>query len=81
MVITHPFHPLAGQVVQVVGRERRGARFCFRCIGGPSGTVVVPAEWTDRTEQRAQTRLTYEVLVELAAAAAAVRSRLIPEGR
>jgi hypothetical protein len=73
-VITHPFHPLAGQPVEVVGRERRGGRACFRCLGGPLGTIVVPAEWTDRAEPVAGSRLTYEVLVELAAAAAAIRS-------
>jgi hypothetical protein len=43
-------------------------------VGGPLGTVVVPADWTDRSELQSESRLTYEVLAELAAVVAAVRA-------
>jgi len=72
-VITQPFHPLTGHAVEVLGQERRGGKVWFRCVGGPLGTITVPAEWTDRVEQRTGSRLSYEVLVELCAAAAAIR--------
>ena len=78
-MITQPFHPLAEQSLEVLGQERRGGKLWFRCVSGPLGTIVVPAEWTDRFENSAGARLTYEVLVELCAAAAAVR--VADEGR
>ncbi|MDQ6616427.1 MAG: Y4bD/Y4pK family protein [Actinomycetota bacterium] len=73
-MVTHPFHPLNGQRLEVLGRERRGGKPCLRCVGGPLGVVVVPAAWTDQCGGPAACRLTYEVLAELAAAVAAVRA-------
>jgi len=45
----------------------------FLCGGGPLGTVMLPAAWTDRGEPPWPARLTVEVLVELAALVTAVR--------
>ena len=73
-MVTHAFHPLVGQRLEVVGRVRRGGVPHLRCVGGGLGTVDVSRwEWTDRSDPPARTRLTYEVLVELAGAVAAVR--------
>ncbi len=73
MLVTHPFHPLAGRRVEVVARTRRGGMAYLRCAGGPLGVVTIPAGWTGQAERAAGTRLTYEALAGLAEAAAAIR--------
>ena len=73
MLVTHPFHPLVSQRVEVLARTRRGGMAYLRCAGGPLGVVTIPAGWTDQAERPAGTRLTYEALAGLAAAAAAIR--------
>ena len=73
MLVTHPFHPLTGQRLEVLGRTRRGGTGFLRCAGGPLGAVTIPAGWTDQAERPAGTRLTYEALAGLAAAVAAIR--------
>ncbi|HKN49777.1 MAG TPA: DUF5372 family protein [Actinomycetota bacterium] len=73
VVVTHPFHPLSGQRLEVTSRERRGGVACLRCLAGPMGSVVVPVAWTDRAEPPAVTRLTYEGLVDLARAVTALQ--------
>jgi hypothetical protein len=73
VVVTHPFHPLAGERLEVVGRARRGGVPHLRCVGGGSGTVTLPAGWTDGADLPAGTRLTYELLVELADTVTAIR--------
>ena len=45
------------------------------CEGGPLGTVMLPLVWTDRGPGAASMPLSYEVLVELAAAVSAITSR------
>lgn len=72
VVVTHPFHPLGGQRLEVLGRTRRGGAWFLRCAGGSLGAVTIPAGWTDRAERPAGTRLTYEALAGLAAAIAAI---------
>ena len=71
-MITHRFHPLFGERLEVVGRERRGGRAYLRCVGGPLGSMSVPTEWTDQAAAAALTPLTFEVLVELAEAVRAI---------
>jgi hypothetical protein len=73
VLVTHPFHPLAGQQVEVLARTRRGGMAYLRCSGGRLGTMTIPANWTDQAERPAGTRLTYEALAGLAAAVAAIR--------
>lgn len=71
-MITHPFHPLAGKRLDVDGQQRPNGTLQYRCTG-PGGTVVVPAEWTDRCPVEGDTRLSYERLAELAGLVAAIR--------
>jgi len=72
VVITHRFHPMSGERLEVLGRERRGGRVCLRCVGGPLGSLVVPVEWTDLAAPAESQPLTCEVLVEVAAAVRAI---------
>jgi hypothetical protein len=50
VVVTHPFHPLSGQQLQVLFVKRRADTTVFVCSGGVGGQVTVPASWTDRGE-------------------------------
>jgi hypothetical protein len=76
LVVTHPFHPLCGERLDVLLERRWGAGRMYVCDGGPLGSVGLPEEATDRGPEPAQRPLTFEVLVELAAVVAAVACRL-----
>ena len=73
LLITHPFHPLSGQRLEIEGEERPNGQVRFRCTG-PAGTVVVPAEWTDQSvgAPHGCARLSYEALADLARVIAGV---------
>jgi hypothetical protein len=75
VTVTHPFHPLAGQRLRVLFERRLAGGLAFSCEGGPLGSLMLPLAWTDRGPAAATTPLSYEVLVELAAEVAAIRSR------
>ena len=45
------------------------------CEGGPLGSLMLPVAWTDRGPEPAAAALSYEVLIELAEAVSAVKSR------
>src|SRR6266508_3962155 len=50
VLVTHRFHPLAGQRLAVILERRRpGAELVLVCEGGPAGRVTLPVGWTDRT--------------------------------
>jgi Family of unknown function (DUF5372) len=76
LVVTHPFHPLRGQRLEVLleSRGRVGRVYVCNgvCDGGPLGGVAVPEDATDRGPQPAERPLSFEVLVELAALVAAL---------
>ena len=67
LVVTHPFHPLCGQRVDVlrVCRYRVGRRYV--CDGGALGRLTLPEDATDRGLGRCERVLSVEVLVEAAA--------------
>ena len=73
--MTHPFHPLAGRRLLVLFERRMAGGLAFSCEGGPVGSVMLPLAWTDRGPAAASAPLSYEVLVDLAAEIAAVKSR------
>jgi len=73
LVVTYPFHPLAGQrLVVLLERRRPSTELVYVCEGGPAGRVTLPAAWTDRAPAPAAHRLTAEGLVALAALVGAI---------
>jgi hypothetical protein len=65
VVVTHPFHPLNGQRLEVLYVKRRGADTVFVCSGGVSGQITLPLPWTDRGEPPLARRLSAEGLAGL----------------
>ncbi len=73
LVVTHPFHPLAGQRLAVLLERRRPSTgLVYVCEGGPGGRVTLLAAWTDRGAAPAAQRLTADGLVALAALVGAI---------
>ena len=64
IVVTHPFHPLAGRRLRILfERGRAGGRlYICECA---ENTVTLAEDWTDRGEPPAPRPLTYERLAEL----------------
>ena len=65
LVITHPFHPLTGQRLEVLFTKRRDGAVVFVCADGASGQVTLPKPWTDRGEDALSGRLSVEGLAAL----------------
>ena len=65
LVVTHPFHPLSGQRLEVLFAKRRDDGVVFVCAGGTYGQVTVPQAWTDRGQPAAAQRLSVEGLAAL----------------
>jgi len=80
LVVTHPFHPLHGERLEVLFERRRGDGRVYVCAGGPLGSVTLAEHATDRGGPPAERPLTYELLVELGAVAAALRGSWRPAG-
>jgi hypothetical protein len=78
LTVTHPFHALAGQRLQILFVKRRGSALVFVCARGVSRTVTLPQAWTDRGEVPAVDRLAVE---HLAAARALVDALMRSGGR
>ena len=75
VLITHPFHPLSGQRLEVLLAKRRGADTVLVCAGGVSGQITVPQPWTDRGEPPLARRLSAEGLAGLDTLARSLRGR------
>jgi hypothetical protein len=75
VVVTHPFHALSGQRLEVLFVKRRGPDTVFVCSGGVSGQMTLPRSWTDRGEPPLAHRLSAVGLAELAAVTRALRGR------
>jgi hypothetical protein len=75
VIVTHPFHPLNGQRLEVLYAKRRGADTVFVCSGGISGQITLPQSWTDRGEPPLARRLSAERLAELDTLVRNVRGR------
>jgi len=65
VVVTHPFHPLSGQRLEVLFAKRRDDGMVFVCAGGIYGSVTLPHAWTDRGEPPRGCRLSVEGLAAL----------------
>ena len=74
LIVTHPFHPLAGQRISILfertSRDPTRGRV-YVCEAGPLGTVTVPEHFTDRGAAPAARPLTADVLIDLAVVVAA----------
>jgi hypothetical protein len=75
VVVTHPFHPLNGQRLDVLYVKRRGADTVFVCSGGVSGQITLPLPWTDRGEPPLARRLSAERLAGLDTLIRSIRGR------
>jgi hypothetical protein len=74
-VVTHPFHPLSGQRLEVLFERRQAAELVLSCDGGALGRMWLPATWTDRARLEQPAKLSYEALVELATVMVAIGGR------
>jgi hypothetical protein len=75
VVVTHPFHPLAGQRLEVLYLKRRGTDTLLVCAGGVSGQVTLLRSWTDRGEPATGRRLSAEGLADLATLSRSLQGR------
>ena len=75
VIVTHPFHPLNGQRLEILYAKRRGPDTVFVCAGGVSGQITLPESWTDRGEPPGAGRLSAGGLAALGAATRALQGR------
>jgi hypothetical protein len=71
LVVTHPFHPLRGERLEVLYVRREAAGRMYVCDGGGRNVKLDEAA-TDRSPVAAERPLTFELLLELAAVVAAL---------
>jgi Family of unknown function (DUF5372) len=81
LVVTHPFHPLFGERLEVLYVRRQGASRLYVCDGGSLGGVGLVEEATDRGPEPAERPLTFEVLAGLAVIVAALGGTADREGQ
>jgi hypothetical protein len=72
LVVTHPFHPLCGERLEVLYVRRFPTGRVYVCDGGGGRNVALDEASTDRGPELAERPVTFEVLVELAAVVAAI---------
>ena len=65
LLVTYPFHPLAGRSLEILYSKRRGGGRVFVCDAGDGSSVTLPIEWTDRGPAADEARLSPESLTEL----------------
>src|SRR5215207_3596925 len=75
VVVTHPFHPLNGQRLEVLYVKRRVEATVFVCSGGVSGQITLPSSWTNRGQPAGRHRLSVQGLAELLVTTRAIESR------
>ena len=71
-MVTHPFHPLVGQRLEVLFVRREAVGRMYVCDGGGGRNVKLDEAATDRGPGPATRPLSFEVLVEVAAVVAAL---------
>jgi Family of unknown function (DUF5372) len=72
VVVTHPFHPLRGQWLEVLLERRCGGGRVFVCDVGDGRNLELAEDVTDRGVVPGERALSFEVLVGLAAVVAAI---------
>lgn len=73
LVVTHPFHPLAGENLAILFERRWAGSRLYVCEGGPLGSVTLPEDATDRGVEPARAPLTIEALAGLVLVVGAMR--------
>ncbi len=71
-MVTHPFHPLHGERLEVLYVRRFPTGRVYVCDGGWGRNVALDEDATDRGSEPAARPLTFEVLVEVLAVLAAI---------
>lgn len=71
-MVTHEFHPLRGQRLEVLLERRCGGVRVFVCDAGDGRNLELGEDETDRGSVPGERRLSFEVLVGLAAVVAAI---------
>jgi hypothetical protein len=76
LVVTHPFHPLAGQRLEILFERRLQVKQqrVYVCDGGALGTLYLPEGFTDRADPPAPQLLSVDILTRLAALIAALQA-------
>jgi hypothetical protein len=72
LVVTHPFHPLCGQRLEVLAERGGRAGRSYVCDGGGLGWLELPEGATDRGPEPGGGPLSFEVLVELVGVVASI---------
>jgi hypothetical protein len=72
VVVTHPFHPLRGERLEVLLERRRGPDRVFLCDAGGGVNVELAEDATDRGLVAGERPVSFEVLVGLAVVVAAI---------
>jgi Family of unknown function (DUF5372) len=72
LVVTHPFHPLRGQRLEVLLERRCGGVRVFVCDAGDGRNLELAEDATDRGVVTGERPFSFEVLVDLAAVVAAI---------
>ena len=72
VVVTHPFHPLRGQRLEVLLERRCGGGRVFVCDAGDGRNLELAEDATDRRAPVGERVLSFEVLVGLVAVVAAI---------
>jgi Family of unknown function (DUF5372) len=80
LAVTHPFHPLRGERLEVLYVRRFPAGRVYVCDAGDGRNVALDEAATDRGPEPAGRPLTFDLLVELAAAVTALGGLADREG-
>ena len=72
-MVTHPFHPLAGERLPILFERRWAGSRLYVCEGGPLGSVTLPEDATDRGPEPAAGPLSVDVLVGLVELVGSIR--------
>lgn len=71
-MVTHPFHPLRGERLEVLYVRRFPTGRVYVCDAGGGRNVALDEAATDRAAEAAERPLTFDLLVELVAVVAAL---------
>jgi Family of unknown function (DUF5372) len=80
LVVTHPFHPLRGERLDVLYVRRFPTGRVYVCAAGDGRNVALDEAATDRGSEPAGRPLTFDLLVELAAVIAVLGESTDREG-